>query len=462
MKVLFAAYEATPIYKVGGLGDVAGSLPKALKRLGVDIRLVMPGYSFIQKVPFLPGSEVPVYYLSHPRYFQKEQTVVTDWQSHKQFAWFSRQILESLPTWDFWPDIIHLNDWHPALAAVILKNIFAKDKRYAKIATVLTIHNLAYQGISSLNILRLTGLDKHPCCVLRWDKENRDIDILMEGIIHADFVNTVSPTYAREILTKKFGEGLDKVLKGKEGKVVGILNGVDYEIWNPQEDKILPHRYGVSDWKGGKKRNKLVLQKKLGLSTGRRPLIGMIARLNCQKGLDFLLLEERGKSLLERIINLGAQVVILGKGEKAYTKKLNLLEKKLKKQGAFRFIDRFDEDLAHLIYAASDIFLMPSRFEPCGLVQIIAMRYGSLPLAHKTGGLADTIRDQVTGFLFSKCESCEFLKRVQVAVNLYFKDQKQWEEMVKRAMREDFSLEESAREYLRLYQRTLSLKKETK
>lgn len=472
MKVLFAAYEASPIYKVGGLGDVAGSLPKALKKLGVDIRLVLPGYSFIQKVPFLPGfprpaerdsgqAGVPVYYLSDPRYFQKEHALLSDKEAHEQFAWFSRQILESLPKLNFWPEIIHLNDWHSALAAVILKNIFAKDRRWGKIATVLTIHNLAYQGISALNILKLTGLDKYSCQVLRWDSQNRDIDILMEGIIHADFVNTVSSTYAKEILTEKFGQGLAEVLKGKEGRVVGILNGIDYEIWDPRQDKILPSRYGISDWKVGKKKNKLVCQKRLGLERSPRPLLGMVTRLVEQKGFDLLLTEERGKTILEKIINLGIQLVILGKGEKVYAEKLDLIEKKLQRQKNFRFVCRFDENLAHLIYGAADIFLMPSHFEPCGLVQLIAMRYGALPLAYRTGGLRDTINDGATGFLFSKYEPEELLKRLKAALDLYHQQPGQWEKMVKKAMSQDFSWEKSAREYLDLYQRTLELKKRT-
>lgn len=457
MKVLFATYEAAPIYKVGGLGDIAGSLPRFLKNLGVDVRLVIPGYSFIEKVPFLPGSKVPIYYLSHSRYFRKEHHLLEEKEAWEQFAWFSRQILANLPNWDFWPDIIHLNDWHVALTAVILKHRFTKDPRYGRIATILTIHNLAYQGVSGPDILKLAGLEKNLCRVLRWDRENRDIDVLMEGIIHADWVNTVSPTYAREILTEKYGYGLDQILKGKEGKLAGILNGIDYQLWNPQKDKLLPHRYGLTDWQAGKKANKLVLQKSLGLAGSQQPLLGMVTRLVEQKGIDLFLSEGRVKSLLEKITDLGAQVIILGQGEKAYIQKLDLMEKKLIKTKKFSFLNRFDEGLAHLIYAASDIFLMPSRFEPCGLAQMIAMRYGALPLAHRTGGLADTIRDQRTGFLFLKHDATAFLKKVQEAIGLYQRSPKLWEKMVGTAMQEDFSLRKSAQQYLGLYQQVLNI-----
>lgn len=468
MKVLFAAYEAAPIYKVGGLGDIAGSLPRFLKKLGVDIRLVIPGYSFIEKAPFLPGSprgkpagqaQVPIYYLSHPRYFRKEHHLLEEKEAWEQFAWFSRQILASLPDWDFWPDIVHLNDWHVALTAVILKHRFAKDDRCPPIATLLTIHNLAYQGVSGPDILKLAGLEKSLCRVLRWDRENRDIDVLMEGIIHADWVNTVSPTYAREILTKDYGYGLDEILKGKEGKLTGVLNGIDYRLWDPQKDKLLPHRYGLTNWQAGKGANKLLLQKSLGLAGNKRPLLGMVTRLVEQKGIDLLLGDGRGKSILEQIINFGAQVVVLGQGEKAYIQKLSLMERKLKKTKKFSFLNRFDEGLAHLIYGASDIFLMPSVFEPCGLAQMIAMRYGSLPVVHRTGGLADTVKDGMTGFWFTKYDPPEFFKRIQAALNLCLTDQKKWGKMVENAMREDFSLEKSAREYLHLYQQVLELKR---
>lgn len=453
MKVLLATYEATPIYKVGGLGDVAGSLPQALKKLGVDIRLVLPGYKFIKKPPFLPGSEIPVYYLSHPKYFQKEHLDLTEKESREQFIWFSRQILESLPSWDFWPDVIHLNDWHTALVTTILKNNFSQNGQYANISTLLTIHNLAYQGIADLKMAKIGGLTKtqvHPV-------DRGCFNFLKEGIISADALNTVSPTYALQVLTSEFGNGLEKILNKKPVKIVGILNGVDYQIWDPRRGHNLPYSYNLAAWREGKKKNKAILEKRLNLKPENRPLLGIITRLSEQKGLDLLLAKNGKQSLLEEILDLGCNLVILGEGEKTYVQKLSLLEGKLAKRQNFRFLNLFDDKLAHLIYAASDLFLMPSRFEPCGLVQLIAMRYGSLPLVHRTGGLADTVRDRITGFSFKRYNRQDFFRCLKSALNFY--PSKRWEKMVEKGMEADFSWGKSARQYLRLYKKITRSKK---
>lgn len=450
MKVLFATYEATPIYKVGGLGDVAGSLPRALKKLGVDIRLVLPGYKFIKKPRFLPGSEIPVCYLFHSKYFQKEHLALTEKESREQFIWFARQIPESLPSWNFWPDVIHLNDWHTALVASILKNNFSQNEQYAKISTLLTIHNLAYQGVADLKMAKIAGLTKDQVHPVLQDSKGC-FNILKEGIISADALNTVSPTYSRQVLTQEFGNGLEGILRKKPGKVVGILNGVDYQIWDPRSGHNLPYSYNSFNWREGKKKNKDILEKRLNLRVDNRPLLGMITRLSEQKGLDLLLAKNGRQSLLEEIVDLGCNLVILGEGEKTYVQKLNLIERRLIKQQNFRFLNLFDEKLAYLIYAASDLFLMPSRFEPCGLVQLIAMRYGSLPLVHRTGGLADTVKDEITGFTFKRYDPRDFFRCLKQALNIY-PDQK-WEKMVEKAMRADFSWGRSARQYLRLYQK---------
>ena len=474
MRVLYCVSECAPIIKVGGLGDVAGSLPKALSRLGVDIRIIIPRYEDIKTLRYseikrigeievefgrkekvviwemiLPDSTVPVYLLENEKYLSKDghKAFAGTEKEVERFAFFSKAIAELLithnPQLTTHFDLLHLNDWHTSLVPLLLPQTH-------KLPTLLTIHNLSYQGITPIDLLSKLGLTPDFCEVLRWDAQNRDIDILMEGIIHATMVNTVSPTYAKEIMTPEFGWGIEEVLKGKEGRMVGILNGIDYDFWNPATDQYINVKCQMLNVKSWKAENKKALQKELGLMVDENiPLLAFVGRLEPQqKGLDILY-----KAMEKLLPKDFFQFVILGVGDKEWEMKWQMVN--VKWQNKMVFIARFDEALAHKIYAGADIILMPSRFEPCGLPQMIGMRYGSLPLVRKAGGLADTVREGETGFVFESYLSNDLANKIKEALKIYASPK--WEKMVRTAMGQDFSWEVSARKYLDLYKEVIRL-----
>jgi len=429
LKILLAAAEATPIAKVGGLGDVIGALPKALAELGADARIIMPFYGAIDRKKFaikkisaslwrtfLPQTKITVYLLKHKLFNGKKiyGTAPGDGESDfKKFFCFSRAILTSLKAISFQPDVIHLNDWHTAAVAGLIKN------RRLNIKTVFTIHNLANQGISR--------------------KENRNL--MAEGILNSDLITTVSPTYAREILTPEYGSGLEKVLSKRKNNLDGILNGLDTDFFNPATDKLIKQNYSAAAI-NKKIKNKLILQKKLGLPAKKEiAVVGLVTRFVQQKGLNLI---------TEKFARLNCQFVLLGAGEKKYENALTCLAKKYPDKFSVKI--KFDEPLAHQIYAASDIFLVPSRFEPCGLTQLIAMRYGSVPVARAVGGLKDTVNSQV-GFTFKKFNSVEFYKTLARALKVYYRQPKTWRRLQLNGLEKDFSWKKSAKQYLRLYQK---------
>lgn len=472
MKVLYCVSEVAPLIKVGGLGDVAGSLPKALARLGVDIRIIVPKYEEMRinelgikkleelTVNFagqaektlvwqttLPNSQVPVYLLENNTYLSQDghSAFAGTVNEIERFAFFSKAIATFFPpagrAGNFQWDLLHFNDWHTSLVPLLL----LPDSPPA----LLTIHNLSYQGIAPVDLLAKLGLSEQSCRTLKWDAENRDIDILMEGIIHASFVNTVSPTYAKEIMTPEYGWGIEEVLRGKEGRIVGILNGIDNEIWNPETDEKISIKYSVLSSKYGKIENKKLLQKQLGLAVDENlPLLAFIGRLEPkQKGLD-ILYEAMDKLLLEKTF----QFILLGTGDKEWEEKFRV--QSLKFRTKMVFINKFDERLAHQIYAGADFILVPSKFEPCGLPQMIGMRYGALPIVRKTGGLADTVVDNKTGFVFEEYSRDALTKVIERAMEQWSKGAS-WHQLIEKAMKEDFSWERSAKEYLVLYKRLL-------
>ncbi|MBI4999231.1 glycogen synthase [Candidatus Gottesmanbacteria bacterium] len=497
MKVLYCVSEVAPIIKVGGLGDVAGSLPKALARLGVDIRIIVPAYEEILtrintntntkrhesfKVEFagreeevvlretaLPQSEVPVYFLENKTYLSRDghQAFAGTEKEVERFAFFSKAIAEFVPHtpgvyYDGSSprgcvcsgfDLLHLNDWHTSLVPLLLPAPSQLTTHNPPV--LLTIHNLSYQGIGSLGLLDKLGLKSDSCRVLKWDAQNRDIDILMEGIIHATFVNTVSPTYAKEIMTPEFGCGIEEILKGKEGRVTGILNGIDCEVWNPGTDPLINFQFGsplgVFNFQVGKQKNKRELQRLLGLKiTDKTPLLAFIGRLEPkQKGLD-ILYEAMEKLLPEE----NFQFVLLGTGDPVWERQWG--NETMKQWDNFRFICRFDEKLAHQIYAGADMILLPSKFEPCGLPQMIGMRYGTLPLVRKTGGLADTVKDNVNGFMFEEHSGEALADKIKEALEKCQMSNVKCQ-MIENAMSRDFSWEASAQKYLELYKRAMAL-----
>jgi starch synthase len=470
MKVLLAGSECSPIVKVGGLGDVIGSLPKFLKTPEVDVRVILPKYSLIDVAKyhfepvagsinvggeivsiyksFLPSSNVLIYLLENDKYFKEngvyfdKTAFVRSTKEIERFLFFSRAILEIFPALDWFPDIIHCNDWHTAIIASLLKRK-NNDPRFKDIKTLLTIHNLANQGNwQKREIFNFLGWSGEGSLNQEKTGEDTYFNILEQGILNADILNTVSQTYAKEILTSQYGEGLEKSIFSRRKSLFGILNGVDEAEFNPEKDRNIKANYSAGSLEQ-KKENKLDLQSKVGLTQNIEiPLIGVISRLTSQKGFDLII-----EAVLE-MVKMGCQLVVLGVGSEDYERKLLALAKEYPNNISVNI--RFDAALAQKIYAGSDIFLMPSRFEPCGLGQVISQKYGTLPIVRKTGGLADTVKNRKTGFLFSDYSSGAMLKSLEEAL-IYFKDKKEWNVLMKRAMDKDFSWSKSAKEYIKLY-----------
>jgi len=467
MKILFASAEAYPLAKVGGLGDVAGSLPKALKALGHDVRIVLPRYGMIKdsledvaRFPVNLGAAreeaglrmaqiggVPVYLVDKPDLYDRPKVYEYD-DDGKRFGFFCKAILDMLPAADFWPDVIHVNDWHSALVPAFLRSTSAGDARFRRIGTVLTIHNLLHQGLFSRELFEWLGLPGD-----LWGPEGAEfygqLNFMKAGIVSADFVNTVSPTYAREIQTAEFGERLDGLLRSRGSKLSGILNGIDYDVWNPAKDPFLTQKYSKSTLER-KRSNKTALRKEASLpEDAKAPLIGYVSRVTAQKGFDILI------DALPKILDQGVQFVLLGTGEKKYEEPVSELARI---RSDLMVWLKYDEALAHRIYAGSDFFLMPSKFEPCGLGQMISLRYGTIPIVRSTGGLADTVVDVTgdaskgNGFAFREYTPDALLEAVRRAVGFYHGG-RGWKSIVQRAMSADLSWSASARQYVALYEK---------
>lgn len=471
LKVLLAASECSPLVKVGGLGDVIGSLPRALKELGIDVRVALPKYSFIDAGKYslklvagkvkvgkdlidiyqglLPGSEVLIYFLENEKYFGEngiyfEKTAFVDsFKEIKRFLFFSKAVLEIPSVLKWFPQIIHCHDWHTSILPILAK----LKSRNSDFKTLLTIHNLANQGKRNakevFDFLGLNG-DEDKNLKIR-DREN-DLNILQLGIISADILNTVSLTYSKEILTGEYGRGLESFILKRKKDLYGILNGIDESRFDPEKDADIKRKYSLKNL-DDKSQNKIDLQMVLGLPQNpKTPLLGIINRLTSQKGVDLII------EAIPEIVKLGCQLVILGVGTDDYEKKL--LEFSQKYPNNISVHIKFDAILAQKIYAGCDIFLMPSSFEPCGLGQMIAQKYGTLPLVRKTGGLADTVEDKKTGFVFKKYKTGALLESLKEALELY-KNQKKWKNLMKKAMIKDSSWPKSAKGYLKLYKKLL-------
>jgi starch synthase len=477
MKILLAAAEAVPFAKVGGLADVAGALPKALKALGHDVRVVLPKYQRIQDAKFnlqpcLPelhvpmdgrhevacvkrgsiGGDIPVYLVDSERYFEREG-VYGYRDDDERFIFFSRAALEMLPRLDWTPDVIHCNDWHTAIIPNWLKTLYRDDARFGSTATVFTVHNLAYQGIFGNRVLEIAGIGSFGF-VYADPGGGHAVDLLGRGLHFADAITTVSEQYAREVQTPELGEGMESVLAERSDRLFGILNGIDYEELDPARDRHIEARYDVDSWER-RRDNKLVLQREANLPLDPDvPLVGMISRLADQKGLDILC------QALPALLNQPLQLVILGTGDQHYHETLTLAAKRHPNLSLFL---TFNTPLAQTIYAGSDMFLMPSRFEPCGLGQMIAMRYGSVPVVRRTGGLADTVEDfdprtgRGNGFVFGRYDAMDLFAAVVRGVETY-KYRDVWRRLVEGNMRRDFSWSTSAQKYVDVYQRALALR----
>jgi len=458
MKVVMCASEVVPFAKTGGLADVAGALPLALEEEGQEVIIVMPLYKAVQnlklKIKNLKedisykkiGENIKVYFIKKDDYFNRDGLYGDKTGDYKdnldRFSFYCKRTLELLKEIKFRPDIIHCHDWQSSLVPVYLKTIYSREAFYKNTRTILTIHNIGYQGLFPKEEFSKLGLGWSLFNIEGLEFYDR-INILKGGMEFCDIVNTVSPTYSKEIQTKEFGFGLEGVLNKRRNSVFGILNGLDYSIWNPESDKFIAKNFSAKDLKG-KLDDKSDLQKICNLPAKNDvPLFGIVSRLAEQKGFDIL---AQG---IDAICRMGLQLVILGTGDMKYHLILEDMVKKYPKVISLHL--KFDDCLAHKIYAGSDIFLMPSKYEPCGLGQLISLRYATIPLVFKTGGLADTV-DKNNGFIFDKYTKDELIKTIGKSVKA-FADKKKWAQLTKKAVSCDFSWEESAREYVRLYEK---------
>jgi len=480
MKILFLAAEVAPFVKVGGLADVAGSLPLALAALGHDVRVAMPLYASISPerynlktvVPYLDipigrdatggavlegalpahsgGPHVPVYFIQNQHYFERPKIYGYD-DDGDRYAVFCQAALLMLYSLNWKPDVVHANDWHTGLAPNYLKTIYRYLPFFKDIRTVFTIHNLAYQGIFDQKWLRQAGLDQDG--IVFGDRDGL-VNVLGRGVAYADAVSTVSPTYATEILTPEYGEKMDWLLNYRWGHLWGILNGIDYGVFDPATDPQITANFDLASTEK-RSANKTALQQCLNLPhEGRVPLVGMVSRLVDQKGFDLI------AAAAARLLAKKVQLVVLGSGTPYYEEFLSRLAYQFPEQVSAALT--FDPALAQQIYAGSDFFLMPSRFEPCGLGQLIAMRYGSVPVVRYTGGLVDTVQEynpasgSGNGFVFGPYEVEHMLAAFDRALAVYHQPQA-WQELVKINMQRDYSWDASAKQYLDFYYTELGL-----
>ncbi|WP_409303135.1 glycogen synthase GlgA [Peribacillus sp. SCS-155] len=472
MNVLFAASECAPFIKTGGLGDVIGALPKALKNQGVGVTVILPkfgdlDFKYKQQMEFITDLEVPVgwrmqfcaiekleqdgisYYFLDNEYYFKRHGSYGFFDDGERFAFFGRAVLEALPYLDDKPDIIHCHDWQAGLIPVFLKAHYGRDPLYKNIKTVFTIHNLRYQGVYPKNVLaELLDLSE-----LYFNVDGLEfygnVSYLKAGLAYSDYLTTVSPSYASEIQMPYYGENLDGFLRKRSDRLEGILNGIDAEDYNPAADPQLFTNY--TDY-AGKMENKAQLQQGLNLRVDEGvPIISMVTRLVDQKGIDLVL------HVFREILSQNVQLVILGTGDWKYENALRALASE--NPDTVRFENYFDDTLARKIYAGSDMFLMPSQFEPCGIGQLLALRYGTIPIVRETGGLKDSVQpyNEFTGegygFSFTNYNAHDMLYVIEQAVWLYRYQGNRWRKLAERAMSLDFSWDASSAKYKELYYR---------
>ena len=471
-KILFVASEARPFIATGGLADVIGSLPQALAQDGgYDIRVVLPLYSDIKpdqrkKLSFMGNIYVPLswrnqycgvftceengvtYYFIDNEYYFKRNGCYGYYDDGERFAFFSRSVLEILPFIGFYPDILHCHDWQAALSVIYLKTLYADREEYQNIRTLFTIHNIEYQGKYSLDILGdLFGLDEQYRDLMEY---SGCINLMKGAIECCDRFSTVSPTYAKEIKTEQYAHGLQHIIIRNEGKLTGILNGIDVNSYNPQTDSALFANYSAENL-GNKDICKSELQKMLSLPQKDVPIIAMITRLVAHKGIELV------KTVIEDVLHEDVQFVLLGTGDAAYEEYFRDLSQRYEGKVSANII--FNNDLSRKIYSGADIFLMPSISEPCGLSQMIASRYATVPLVRETGGLYDSIKPfgaGGNGFTFASCNPYDMLYVVHEAIDTY-KNKEEWSKLMIKAATADFSWQHSAKEYKRLYKDTFGV-----
>ena len=484
MKIAFVSSEILPFAKTGGLADVSGALPKALSHLGIEVTVFMPLYSQIDKEKFdiklipdvvpvtlyygnekftlnvysskIPDSQVNTVFIDCPELFDRPTLYTIEPDEGKRFGIFNRAVMEAIIRLNLSPDIIHCNDWQTGLIPYLLKEEYSEADVFRNTASLFTIHNIAYQGVFSLDLIAGLSLNERYNYPMGPFEYFGKINFLKAGLVFADCITTVSETYAKEILTPELGAGMEGILAGKKDKLHGILNGVDYSEWDPSKDELIPYSFSVNDL-SGKRKNKMKLLEKTGFSNSENiPLIGIVSRMVEQKGTEIFV------EIIEELVKLDIRFVILGSGTKEYEQIFMDIKK--------RFPDKFyielgyDNSFAHLIEAGSDMFLMPSRYEPCGLNQIYSLKYGTVPIVRFTGGLADTVHDSEflgengdtwTGFVFKQFSGQALLETIQRAIRTY-NNKPLWEKIATNGMKKNYSWDLSAEKYKELYKQSLT------
>jgi starch synthase len=471
------AAEMSPYIKTGGLADVLGALPHALHAMGHDVRVVIPRYGLIDGAQFnvrvlcerIPvpiddgvdfvtveqtmSGEVPVWLMAHGAYFNRDGVSMYD-DDDRRFVFLCRAALESIRQLDWQPDVIHCHDWQTAMIPHLLRTTLANDPWFQGIATLLTIHNLAFQGVFGHRVLQIAGVPRHDFEVVELPNASDSVRLLAGGIYYADIINSVSPSYAHDMLEPESGEGLDTLLRSRRDRVYGVLNGIDSDAYDPQHDPAIGAPFAVTALQG-KHQCKRDLQQLLGLNvSATTPLLVMVSRLTTLKGFDVI------DACMEALLGtLGVQLVVMGTGQQRFHDRLTELRARFPQQLAFRLT--FDEVLARRMVAGADVYLMPSRIEPCGTAQMIAMRYGAVPVVHATGGLKDTVRpyndltSEGNGFAFSPLMATELMQTLTKALDMYAQPAL-WRQLMIRGMTTDFSWRVAAKQYADLYRRALT------
>ncbi len=482
MNILFVSSEVAPFAKAGGLGDVSAALPRHLHALGHDVRVFLPMYArvhapgriFTEVIPemtfdfggnqvrvsiqtsLLPGTDLPVYFVRCPALYDRPSIYGSSHDEHLRFAVLSWAALAACQRLRFSPDIAHVNDWQSALVPLLLRTVFGWDRLFSRTRTVLTIHNIGHQGTFDARVLAETGLGHAAHLVHEDELRAGRFSFLLTGLLHANAITTVSPTYAREIQTSGHGAGLDSFLRMRKGVLFGILNGIDEAEWNPEIDRRIPHNYSASNL-AGKELCKEELLRSAGLPYRREiPLVGIVSRLVWQKGFDLCM------QVLPALLHRRAfQVVVLGTGEPKYEEFFSALSRAFPHQVIYQ--PAFSENLAHLIEAGADMFLMPSRYEPCGLNQLYSLRYGTVPIVHRTGGLADTVwtfdprSGRGTGFVFEHFDEAGLAWALSRALDVWGtgagQDRERWTQIQRNGMRLPLGWDHRIGEYVELYRR---------
>lgn len=473
-KVLFVASEVVPFIKTGGLADVVGSLPKYINKEEFDVRVMLPKYMAIpneykEKMQYKTSfyidlawrkqyvgiletvyDGVTFYFIDNEYYFAGPTPYGNIYEDIEKFAFFCKASLSSLPSLDFRPDIIHCHDWQTGLLPIYLKDVFTQNPFYHGIKTIMTIHNLKFQGVWDMKTVKdITGLSSYYFAPDKLEAYG-DANYLKGGLVYADKITTVSETYAQEIKTPFYGENLDGLINARSNSLVGILNGLDYDEYNPETDKFIYKNYNKGNFRKEKSKNKIGLQQELGLRKDEKVfMIGIVSRLTSQKGFDLI------DYMIEQICREDTQLVVLGTGEEKYEHLFRHYEWKYSDRVSANIY--YSNERSHKIYAACDAFLMPSLFEPCGLSQLMSLRYGTVPIVRETGGLKDTVipynefEGTGTGFSFRNYNAHEMMNTINYAKNVYYNHKREWNKLVDRGMSCDYSWNSSARKYEQLY-----------